>query len=281
MDVEPREGASVTARATTHVRGPVGGIVDEIRAAMGLLTRIPVSRGNGADALPSSTGAAAFGLVGALVGAIGGVAVLVVGSTAPLAAGALAVAAMAGLSGALHLDGLADTADALAVGDPARAEAARQDPRVGSAGAVAIVTAVLIDAALLASLSAAHGVVVAAAACVVAGAGSRAFATAAGPLARGRLRADGSGSRFAARGRPRSTLVSLATAVAIAAGLGLATGMAGLVLGLVGGLAIGFVAAEWLVRARGSLDGDGIGAIVETTFAAILAVTAFAASVRP
>ncbi|MDQ6793873.1 MAG: adenosylcobinamide-GDP ribazoletransferase, partial [Chloroflexota bacterium] len=137
--------------ALATISRPVAGAFEQVRAATALLTRIHVRGGRDA------TGAAAFGLVGAGVGAAGGIAIVIVAGVSPLAAGALAVAVMAILSGGLHLDGLADTADALAVGDPARADIARQDPRVGSAGVVALAVAVVVDAALLASLATTSG----------------------------------------------------------------------------------------------------------------------------
>ena len=263
-----------TALAT--ISRPVAGALDQVRAATVLLTRIHVRGGRDA------TGAAAFGLVGAAVGAGGGLAIVFVAAVSPLAAGVLAVAAMAILSGGLHLDGLADTADALAVGDPARAEIARRDPRVGSAGVVALAVAVLVDAALLASLATTGGTVFAALACVVAASGSRALAAGAGLLARGRLRAEGSGASFAARVSPSASALALASATALAAGVAVIVASPAPLFGLLGGLILAVVAAEWLIRRRGALDGDGIGAVVEIACAAILLVTAIAfASTRP
>jgi adenosylcobinamide-GDP ribazoletransferase len=245
--------------------------MDEVRAATALLTRIPVRPQR------ESTGAAAFGLVGAAVGVGGGLAIFLVAGVSPLGAGVLAVAAMAILSGGLHLDGLADTADALAVGDPARAEIARQDPRVGSAGAVSLVAAVVVDAALLASLATTNGPVYAGLACVVAAAGSRALAAAAGVLARSRLGPGGSGARFAALTSPFAAALALASAIGLSAGVAVFIASPAPLIGLLGGLVLAVAAAEWLIRRRGALDGDGIGGIVEIAFAAILLATAIAA----
>jgi adenosylcobinamide-GDP ribazoletransferase len=214
--------------------------------------------------------------VGAAVGAGGGLVVVLVAGVSPLAGGAMAMAVMAILSGGLHLDGLADTADALAVGDPARAEIARQDPRVGSAGVVALAVAVVVDAALLASLATTTGAVRAGLACVVAAAGSRALAAAAGPLARGRLGSGGSGARFAALVSPFAAAVALASAAGLAAAVAVLVASPAPLIGLLGGLGLAAVAGELIIRRRGALDGDGIGAIVEVAFAAILLVTAVA-----
>jgi len=107
-----------------------GGPLDELVAAVTFLTRVPVaSRG----ASRSRTGAAAFGLVGAALGLAAAVPVLVSGAAHPLPAAILSVGVVALIEDGLHLDGLADTFDALAA--PAgRAERARTDPRAGTAG---------------------------------------------------------------------------------------------------------------------------------------------------
>ncbi|MEO8438172.1 MAG: hypothetical protein ABI562_06900, partial [Chloroflexota bacterium] len=66
------EGRSVALR-----RGTARGL-GQVAAALAMLTRIPV------PAHPRDlTGAAAYGLVGALVGALGGVVMLVLGGTIP------------------------------------------------------------------------------------------------------------------------------------------------------------------------------------------------------
>lgn len=235
-----------------------------IRAAFGLLTRFPVSNA------ASLTGAAAFGLVGAALGCAVALPLLIVGGVAPLAAGALSIALAAFMSGALHLDGLADTADALAAPDLTRAEEARRDPRIGAAGAVAVATVVLVDASLISALIDTAGVPRAALVLVVALAGSRAAAAASVPLARGRVRETASGGWFTAHTDRVAAIVAVGTAVAIAVGGAVAMGTAGLVAGLALGLVAGALAGEWLIRRRRGLDGDGIGAIVEVTFAAIL-----------
>src|SRR3954471_24395642 len=83
-------------------------------AAVAFLTRLPVGRLVDVDADDVGRGAPLFPLVGGLLGAAtGGVAVGLHGPLPPLAAAAIAVAVGTLLTGALHLDALADTADAL------------------------------------------------------------------------------------------------------------------------------------------------------------------------
>ncbi len=121
-----------------------------VRAAVGFLTRIPVGRVDGADV---ARGAFAFPLVGAGIGAVGaGVALVVHPALSPPVAAALAVAAMTALTGALHLDGLADTADALGGGSRERALEIMRDSRIGSFGAAAVGLDLLLRVTVIAQL---------------------------------------------------------------------------------------------------------------------------------
>jgi cobalamin 5'-phosphate synthase/cobalamin synthase len=71
----------------------------------------------------------------------------------PLLAAGLAVALQAGVTGALHEDGLADTADGLGAGaDRQRALDIMKDSRIGVFGVVALLMALLLRVAALAAL---------------------------------------------------------------------------------------------------------------------------------
>jgi adenosylcobinamide-GDP ribazoletransferase len=250
------------------------------------LTRIPVGRGlvlqragehSGADTpLGRSTGGAAFGLVGALVGAAGAVPLLLAGDRAPLAAGVLAVAALALVSGALHMDGLADTVDALAAPSPDAADRARRDPRVGPAGAAAIVVVVAVDAALLASIVDIREATVAGLGCLAAGSGSRAVAPVAAWLAGRRRRADGQaglGAWFIGRAHGAAAATASLTALLVGVGAGLLAGAPAFAAAVVGGTVVATALSIWLREVRGNLDGDGFGFLVELAFATILLFT--------
>jgi adenosylcobinamide-GDP ribazoletransferase len=260
----------------------------EIRAATAFLTRLPAAEAGpatvpaavdrprasgpalGAERSPvgERTGAAAFGLVGAAVGALGGLLLVPFAPSIPLAAAGLALAAIAVVSGGLHLDGLADTVDAVAAPDPATAEQARKDPRIGSAGAAALVLVLLVEAAALAALVSTAGVMVAAFALIVAGASSRAAVVILAPIL---VRAsDGAGGWFADRVRRLDGIVALGSAVIVTAGLALAEGRPRLVVALLVGWAAAAVVGWLLGRVRGAVDGDGYGAIVEIGVAATL-----------
>ena len=239
--------------------------VRDLAAALAFLTRLPVpDRWLGGQ----RTGAAAFGLAGAAAGAIAAIPLILVGHAYPGAAAVASLAILAIVSGALHLDGLADTADAL-VAPAGAADRARTDPRAGTAGVVAVILVLLLDAALLTELAEVGGGL-AVAALISAGAASRTAATVAGVVA-GPTRAGGRlGAWFVSHLRPADGWLAIASTVVVA-GAGAALTDLSIIGGLIGGSAIA-AAAGWLIlRLRRQLDGDGFGALVELTLAAILA----------
>jgi adenosylcobinamide-GDP ribazoletransferase len=256
-----------------------GSVVAEVRAAIAFLTRVPVRR---ATEDLDRTGAAAFGLVGAGIGLVAAIPIVVLGPllAAPSAVMALAVVAIG--SGGLHLDGLADTADALAAPTPDAAERARTDPRAGPAGVMAIVLDLMLAAGLLAAIVAADPRL-GAAALVVAATGSRAAAPIAAWVDRSRRtrRPDGLGGWFAGRVGTGDVVPAALTTVCMTAVAALVSGGASVVLGATAGLALALVAAGLVIARRGQLDGDGYGAIVEITFVAILAGIAIVPPLLP
>ena len=140
-----------------------------LRAAVSFLTVLPVANRDGSAG--ARLGRAYFPAIGALVGLAAGL-VFVLGAAifAPLVAAAVAVAALTLLTGALHLDGLADAADGLlARGDKARRLEVMRDPRLGSYGVAALVVALVLQVATIASMPPGHALV----GLVIAGALSR------------------------------------------------------------------------------------------------------------
>jgi adenosylcobinamide-GDP ribazoletransferase len=140
-----------------------------LRSAMAFLTVLPVARAGGAPG--ERLGRAYFPAIGAVVGVLSaGVFVLVGAVSSPLVAAVAATATLALLTGALHLDGLADSADGLfGGGDVARRLEVMRDPRLGSFGTVAVVLVLVGEVAAIASMSPGRAV----AALVIAGALSR------------------------------------------------------------------------------------------------------------
>ena len=139
------------------------------RSAVAFLTVVPVASDAGQPG--DRLGRAYFPAIGALLGLVAGVCfALVAALTAPLIAAVAATAVLAVMTGALHLDGVADAADGLFGGkDVAQRLALMRDPRVGSFGLVAVILVLVGDVAALASMSPPQALV----ALVIAGAISR------------------------------------------------------------------------------------------------------------
>ena len=144
-------------------------MVRSIRAAVSFLTVLPVANADGGAG--TRLGRAYFPAIGALVGLVAGsVLVLVEAISTPLLGAAAAVATLCLLTGAIHLDGLADSADGIfGRGDAARRLEVMRDPRLGSYGVTAVVAALLLQTAALAAMAPGRALV----ALVMAGAMSR------------------------------------------------------------------------------------------------------------
>lgn len=123
--------------------------------ALGFLTRIPVPVRVFDDARAQRTSLAWYPIVGVVVGALVTALFLVMLREHALLSAALTLLAWVALTGGLHLDGLADSADAWVggFGDRARTLEIMKDPRSGPAGVTAIVSLLLLKFAALASLS--------------------------------------------------------------------------------------------------------------------------------
>ena len=118
-----------------------------LRLTFGLLTVIPVGAIGDVDRHLARKAILLAPLVGLVLGALAALVVAVVHALVPSTLGALlaavlAVALLAYLTRALHLDGLADTADALGSGKPA--DAALEIARRGDVGPFGVVTLVFV-----------------------------------------------------------------------------------------------------------------------------------------
>lgn len=249
------------------VHRPAGstGVVATVRAAFGLLTRLPVG-----TVAADAPGAAAFAVVGAVIGGLAALPLVPLALAGEPVLGAIAaVAVLAVVSGGLHLDGLADTADALIAPDAAAAERARQDPAVGPGGAAAVLLVLGGQVAALASLTASWGPVVAGSSVVVVGAVSRWLPVLAVVLLRGRVGPDGLGAWFSDAVSGRDAIVGAVT-VAFTVAIGAAFGGWALGPAALIGTSVGLIATTLFARSRGRLDGDGLGASIEITLTATL-----------
>ncbi len=122
--------------------------------AIGFLTRLPVPAKAFDGPSASSSSLAWYPAVGLLIGGVLWMLSWAMASAPPLLAAAVLLAVWVGLTGALHLDGLADSADAWVggLGDRERTLAIMKDPRCGPMGVVALVLVLLLKFAALASL---------------------------------------------------------------------------------------------------------------------------------
>lgn len=238
----------------------------DLRATLVFLTRFPVEAGAGDLARATRV----FPVVGALVGLVGGIGYAVALELAlpRLLAAALAVGLTILITGALHEDGLADSADGFGGGrDEASRLAIMKDSRTGAFGVLALGLSLIARVAALSALGAGAGV----AALIAAHALARGVLPMA--MARGRLaREDG---LAVSAGRPRESDALLA------AGLGALIGLfaLGFGAGLVPILATGLVAIGVMRFARrriGGYTGDLLGTVEQLCEIAVLAVAASA-----
>jgi adenosylcobinamide-GDP ribazoletransferase len=123
-------------------------IIEDIAAAMMLLTRIPVPWRRISQKPPNlSRSAWAYPLVGFIISLIGAFIYAIVAylNLSPMLAALLAVLAMVLTTGAFHEDGLADMADGIGGGmtKDKKLEIMR-DSRVGTYGAVALILSIMI-----------------------------------------------------------------------------------------------------------------------------------------
>ena len=227
-------------------------------AAVAFLTRIPLGRVGELDGAAVRRSAPLFPLVGGAIGALGGGIVdLAAGPLPPLAAAALGLGVVALVTGGLHLDALADTADALGGTTKEHRLEIMRDHAIGSFGAVALVVVLVFQASLLASEGSAWSALAAAAAC---------GRWAALPLA-----------AFLPAARDEGTALSNLSAASVVLGLLAACVVAVGVRGVGGLAAVGAAALTALVlgalfrRWLGGVTGDTLGATSELAQAAALA----------
>ncbi|WP_340265929.1 adenosylcobinamide-GDP ribazoletransferase [Sphingobium mellinum] len=224
--------------------------------ALQLMTRLPLPRVR-ADEHAFAAAIRWFPVAGLPVGAVVALAVALGTRADPWAGALMGLIAWVAVTGALHLDGLGDIADAAgaAHGDRARLSAVLADPHIGSFGVTAIVLQVLTKLVLLRLAASSVPLWSIIAVATVARIGPLAWTLMLPPLH------EGLGSRFRA-------------------------GLAPWHLAAWGCVALGFCVAEpallaavaliplwgWWVRARiGGISGDGHGAGIEIVESGLLA----------
>jgi cobalamin 5'-phosphate synthase/cobalamin synthase len=253
--------------------------------ALQLLTRIPVPVRGEVSARDLGASTAFFPAVGAVQGLLAcGAALLLLRLYPPAVVGAAVVALLAAVSGGLHLDGLADTFDALGVkatGDAARDRerrlAAMRDSAIGAMGTIAICLALLLKTLLAGSLLAGRPLAAACAALFLAPVGSKWAMVVA--LRHGEpARPDGLGRAFGEHCTGGALLLALALGCALFAAAWRAGGRGATLAGAAVGAA--FLAGIYLAgrafvlfcgRRFGGVSGDTVGALGEIVEILLLA----------
>lgn len=231
--------------------------------ALGLLTRIPIPNLGEIGQGEQGRSLLWYPVVGLIIGVILAITAWALQSIDDLVVSAVLVILWTGITGALHLDGLADSADAWlgSHGNMDRALEIMKDPACGPAGVVAIVSMLLLKFAAIQAVIGNDGYL---------------FLIIAPALARlvppmllsttPYLRQGGMASEMVKEieKRPIIFVVFVISALAIAV-----TGVTGIGLLLAAGMAywlLRWAVTQWL----GGTTGDTVGAMIELTEAAVL-----------
>ena len=127
-------------------------MLNDLKVALAFLTRIPINHG---PQISLRRSAALFPLVGALIGLIGGLVFYVSSAILPpLVSASISILVTVAITGAFHLDGLADICDGL-IGGWNREERLKilKDSRHGTYGVAAISLQLILQVCLLSALS--------------------------------------------------------------------------------------------------------------------------------
>ncbi len=249
----------------------VRGLATDFLIALAFSTRLPAARTLAIGGTELARASWALPLVGALVGLCGAAVYLVahIACLQRLPGAALALAATILLTGCLHEDGLADTADGFGGGASREPKLEiMRDSRIGTYGVCALAVFLLVRASALASVAQpVHAALALVAAHAAARALLPAFMWVVPAARRDGLAADA--------GAPPTTSVvaaGLIGAVALGLGLGPARGAAALVL-----LGVTFaLMARLTIRQIGGQTGDVLGALEQAGEAVVLLCAAAA-----
>lgn len=231
-----------------------------LRGALAFLTRLPVGAGT-ARINPAAT-APLVPVVGALMGLlVAGTYIGLATALPQLPAAAVAISIGILATGALHEDGLADTADAWGANDRDHALRILRDPTHGTYGVLALLGSFTIRVTALASLDRNVALAVLPAVHALSRTAAIAVIAAGPPLTRDGL---GAGYGPAARGRP----LAIATAVTLLAAAGLLGRQSPGWIALT--LAIAALSRQLAKRRLGGVNGDIAGAAEQLVEAALL-----------
>jgi adenosylcobinamide-GDP ribazoletransferase len=235
---------------------------DSLAGAISFLTIVPVPAA--ASAAPSTV-ACWFPVVGAGVGALAGATRALLGPLVGVsAASVLAMIVLVVVTGALHQDGLADTADGLGArgGGTARRLEVMRDPATGVFGTFALIAWALLLVVSVASLSDEHALRALVVACALARWAALVHASATSPA-----RADGLGAELVVGRAALAFATVIAVIVALTVG-GLAPGAAAIGIAAI----LAALSAAFARRMLGGRTGDTLGATVALAEVAVCVV---------
>lgn len=235
--------------------------------ALQFLTRLPVNFTACPDATDTAGSLPFYPLVGLIIGALLLCGAWLGASLEPPLLAAILLCAWVVLSGGMHIDGLADSADAWAGGrgNRDRMLAIMKDPCIGPLGMTAVLLVLILKfAALFVLLKHQQIVWLLAAPLLARAALPLLFATTA------YVRPEGLGSALANGMSRPATWISVSIACMI---LLLLAGLAGL-LAIASALAAFIVLRSFMCRQLGGTTGDTAGALVELTETLVLVVMA-------
>jgi adenosylcobinamide-GDP ribazoletransferase len=245
-------------------------------AAVGLFTIVPVPNAE-IDRMTARRAVRALPWLGLVLGLVAALAAWLVGlRSGPLLVAVVGVTVPIALTGAMHLDGLADTADGLGSRKPA-AEALdvmrRSD--IGPMGVVSIVIALLVQVAAIASIDSRHAALVVIALQPLVGRVTILSATGGGiPLAR----AKGFGTLVGGvTSIPEAAVGHLLTLVVCGAAGWWQSGLWGawaMGVSFLAAIGIGTLWRRHLARRLGGLTGDTFGSLIEVSQTAFALVAA-------
>ena len=247
----------------------IGRGTNDLMVALGFYTRLPFPRHRAYAGEELGQASWAAPVAGAIVGAIGALAYALAHAAGlgALPAAGVALAATLVVTGALHEDGLADTADAFGAGaSPEARLAIMRDSRIGAFGACALILSIGLRWTALASIT---GPMRAAAALIAAHAAARAMP----PLLMLLIPPARPDGLSADAGLPPMDSVAGATLLGLAAlmlGLGFRNGLIAAAL-----LALCLASMRWLALNKvGGQTGDVLGALEQVSEVAVLLVAA-------
>ncbi len=245
----------------------VQNFITDLRIAISLCTRLPI----GPQAVVSDGDVAraswAFPVAGLVVGLFGAAIYWIASSVdvPPLPASALAMAATVLLTGAMHEDGLADTADGFGGGKTRETKLEiMRDSRIGTYGACALLISLMLRWSALAEIAEPRYVAIALISAHVSARAALPAFMAFVPLAR----ADGLSS---SAGQPPRQSAAIALALGTIC-LVLCFGASGALIGFLALALIGLLLAALAVKQIGGQTGDVLGALEQVGEAAILLI---------